>query len=337
MSSPTPVTSSTPSPAGHVLVTGGAGFIGGHLCAELLERGSRITVLDDLSTGHASNLAGMVGGGRLRLIRGSVCDAATVRRAFEDRPDVVIHLAAAVGVRLIVERPVESIAINIRGTELVLEQAAEHNIKTLIASSSEVYGKGVGELFREDADLLLGPTVSPRWSYACSKMIDEFLALAYARDQNLPVVVMRFFNTVGPRQSGRYGMVIPRLVRQALSGEPLTVYGDGRQTRAFCHVRDTVRMVADLAELPEANGQIFNVGNDEEISIGDLARLIIEMTGSSSPIRLVPFDEAYDPQFEDLRRRVPCLAKVQQLLGYRPTRNIRQIIQEVRDHEFDRR
>jgi len=320
----------------HVLITGGAGFIGSHLCREFLGRGVRVSVLDDLSTGRSESIAPLIAPNKVRFVRGSVCDPVAVARALQDRPDVIVHLAAAVGVRLIVERPVQSIATNIRGTEVVLEAAAESNIKTLIASSSEVYGKSAATPFGEEDDLVLGATTRPRWSYACSKMIDEFLALAYHRAQALPVVVMRFFNTVGPGQSGQYGMVIPRLVRQALRNEALTVYGDGRQQRAFCHVRDTARMIADLAELPAADGRIFNVGNDAESSILELASLILDVTASRSAIKLIPFTEAYDQNFEDLRRRVPDLRAIQGLLGYKPERGIRQIVEEVRDDEQKR-
>lgn len=314
-----------------VLVTGGAGFIGSHLCEELLGRGAEVVVLDDLSTGSAANLAHLIGAGRLRLLRGSIRREQDVERAFACDPDVVFHLAAAVGVRLIVERPVDSIETNIRGTETVLACAAQINARTLIASSSEVYGKGLRVPFREDDDLVLGPTTAARWSYGCSKMIDEYLALAYHRAQGLPATVLRFFNTVGPRQTGRYGMVIPRLTEQALAGRELTVYGDGSQTRAFCHVRDTVRMIADLAERAAAVGEVFNVGNDEEISIGDLARRIIARAGSSSTVRHIPFAEAYDANFEDVARRVPTIDKLARLLGYRPGRGIDLIIDDVRE------
>jgi UDP-glucose 4-epimerase len=317
----------------HALVTGGAGFIGGHLCRELLRRGYRVTVLDDLSTGRAENLHGLIGSGKVTFQRGSVCNEADVQRALDDTPDVIVHLAAAVGVRLIVEQPVTSMETNIKGTEIVLQRAAERNIKTLIASSSEVYGKGAAVPFSEDDDLLLGPTAHPRWSYACSKMIDEFLALAYYRDQQLPVVIMRFFNTVGPGQSGQYGMVIPRLVRQALNNEPITVYGDGQQSRAFCHVADTVKMIANLAESAETNGKIFNVGNDEEISIGELAELILQKTESKSTISKIPFDQAYHPGFEDLQRRVPNLQRIQELLKFKPSYGIDDILQHVIEFE----
>lgn len=315
-----------------VLVTGGAGFIGSHLCEELLQREAEVLVLDDLSTGDSANLEPLIGPGRVRLMRGNIRREEDVREAFQFEPDVVFHLAAAVGVKLIVDRPVESIETNIRGTETVLARAAETNARTIVASSSEVYGKGSRIPFRENDDLLLGPTTALRWSYGCSKMIDEFLALAYHRAQGFPATVIRFFNTVGPRQTGRYGMVIPRLTEQAMLNRPVTVYGDGTQSRAFCHVRDTVRMIADLAERPSAAGQVYNVGHDEEISILDLARRIIERAGSSSTISLVPFEEAYNQDFEDVARRVPDITKLIEAIGYRPERDIDQIIDDVREY-----
>jgi len=317
-----------------ILITGGAGFIGGHLCRELVTRGARdIVVLDDLSTGNAANVAPFVSSGHVRLIRGTVCRAEDLSRAFAHEPNLVFHLAAAVGVRLIIERPVESIETNIKGTEMVLDRAAQTNATVLIASSSEIYGKSARVPFRETDDLVLGPTTAPRWSYACSKMIDEFLALAFHRSQAMPTVVMRFFNTVGPGQTGRYGMVVPRLVRQALDNAPLTVYGDGKQTRAFCHVSDTVHMVTELAERPEAAGRIFNVGNDEEISIHDLAKTIVARTGSTSTIKFIPFQEAYDKDFEDLARRVPDISSVSSLIGWRPSRGINTIVDDVMNFE----
>jgi UDP-glucose 4-epimerase len=250
-----------------------------------------------------------------------------------DRCDRVFHLAAAVGVRLIVEKPVNSIETNIRGTEEVLELAARKRRPVLVASSSEVYGKGVRIPFSENDDVLLGPTVRPRWSYACSKMIDEFLSLAYWHEKHLPVVIARLFNTVGPRQAAQYGMVIPRFVRQAMAGEPLTVYGDGTQSRAFAHVSDTVRALLALMDGDNTWGQVYNVGSAEEITIADLARLVIEMTGSSSSLRFLPFEEAYDSNFEDLSRRVPNLTRICTAVGFEPSLKIRDVIADVIAHE----
>ena len=280
-----------------VLITGGAGFIGSHLAEALLARGDEVWVLDDLSTGRLDNLAAVAGHPRLHVQVGSVFDADLVP-SLVDEVEIVYHLAASVGVRLILERPVETIENNILGTSAVLRAAVKGRRKVIIASSSEVYGKADHVPLREDDDSLLGPTVKSRWSYACSKAIDEFLALAYWHGKEVPVVVLRYFNTVGPRQTGRYGMVVPRLVGQALRGEPLTVYGDGRQTRSFTDVADAVRGTVLLADHPGAVGQVFNVGNGREVSILELAERIRALTGTASPITLVPYDEAYGRGFE---------------------------------------
>ncbi len=310
------------------LITGGAGFIGSHLAEALLARGDEVWVIDDLSTGAIANLDRARQSDRFHYIIDSIMNRPLLAELI-DRIDGVFHLAAAVGVRLIFERPVQSIETNIRGTENVLELAARKLKKVLIASSSEVYGKGVRVPFAEDDDILLGPTTCPRWSYACSKAIDEFLALAYWRERRMPTVAARFFNTVGPRQTGQYGMVIPRFVGQALRGEPLTVYGDGRQRRCFIHVHDTVRAVIGLMESDAANGQVFNVGNDREISIIDLAHRIIEMTGSRSELQLVPFEEAYGPEFEDMERRVPDSAKLARTIDWGPLIPLEKILAAV--------
>ncbi|MEN6626332.1 MAG: GDP-mannose 4,6-dehydratase [Candidatus Sumerlaeia bacterium] len=291
------------------LITGGAGFIGSHLAEALLARGDEVYVIDDLSTGAIANLDGLRDNPRFHYTIDSIMNRGVLAELI-DRVDGVFHLAAAVGVRLIFENPVETIETNIRGTEIVLELAARKQKKVLIASTSEVYGKGVRVPFGEGDDLLLGPTTCPRWAYACSKAIDEFLAIAYWRERKMPTVVCRFFNTVGPRQTGRYGMVIPRLVGQALKGEPLTVFGDGSQRRCFIHVRDTVRAVMALMESDAANGEVFNVGNPQETSIVDLARKIIEMTGSKSQIKFLTFEQAYGPDFEDMARRIPDTGKL---------------------------
>ncbi|MCE5229864.1 GDP-mannose 4,6-dehydratase [bacterium] len=291
------------------LITGGAGFIGSHLAEALLARGDEAHVIDDLSTGAIANLDGVRDNPRFHYTIDSIMNRGVLAELI-DRVDGVFHLAAAVGVRLIFENPVETIETNIRGTENVLELAARKQKKVLIASTSEVYGKGVRVPFGEGDDLLLGPTTCPRWAYACSKAIDEFLAIAYWRERKMPTVVCRFFNTVGPRQTGRYGMVIPRLVGQALKGEPLTVYGDGSQSRCFIHVRDTVRAAIALMESDAANGEVFNIGNPQEITIADLARRIIELTGSKSQIKFVSFEDAYGPDFEDMARRIPDTGKL---------------------------
>ncbi|MCX7018539.1 MAG: GDP-mannose 4,6-dehydratase [bacterium] len=315
-----------------ILVTGGAGFIGSHLVEALLRRGDSVIVVDDLSTGSIRNLDGCRSDPKLRVHIGSICDMPLMAELI-DRAGVICHLAAAVGVRLIVEKPVHTIETNIRGTEIVLELAARKNKPILITSSSEVYGKSANVPFSEDDDLLLGSTTRPRWAYACSKAIDEFLALAYYRERKLPVVIVRLFNTVGPRQTGQYGMVIPRFVRQALTGQPVSVYGDGRQTRAFAYVGDVVGALMSLMSEPRAAGQVFNVGNDEEITIIDLARLVIHKTASASKVEFIPFEQAYDENFEDLARRVPDLSKLRALISYTPRLHVGDVIDRVIEHE----
>ncbi|HEV8676388.1 MAG TPA: GDP-mannose 4,6-dehydratase [Methylomirabilota bacterium] len=299
------------------LITGGAGFIGSHLAEALLAGGHEVVVLDDLSTGRLENLQAVQGHARFTLTVGSVRDEALVEKLV-DQVDVVYHLAAAVGVRLILERPVETIATNIVGTEVILRAAAHRLTTVVLASTSEVYGKNDQVPLGEDDDRILGPTTKSRWSYACSKAIDEFLGLAYHRERTLPVVILRFFNTVGPRQTGRYGMVVPRFVRQALDGSPITVYGDGRQSRCFTDVEDAIRATVALSTSREAVGQVVNVGSDHEVTIDALADRVKGLAGSASPIVHVPYDEAYQPGFEDLRRRVPNLGKAERLVGYRP-------------------
>jgi UDP-glucose 4-epimerase len=286
------------------LITGGAGFIGSHLCEVLLAQGHKVVAIDDLSTGRVENIAHLRPLPHFQFVREDIRNAQVLDRLTSEA-EVVIHLAAAVGVQLIVDDPVRTIRTNIMGTEGVLEAANRYGCKVLIASTSEVYGKGVRVPFREDDDRLMGPTVRSRWAYAESKAVDEFLSLAYHHQFGLPVVIMRFFNTVGPRQTGRYGMVVPRFVRQALRGEPLPVYGDGQQTRCFADVADVTRAVAELAEHAGAVGEVFNVGATQEITIRKLAERVIELTGSASEIVAVPYDEAYGPGFEDMRRRVP--------------------------------
>jgi UDP-glucose 4-epimerase len=318
------------------LITGGAGFIGSHLSDLLLARGDQVHVLDDLSTGRLENVAHLKDNPAFATTTGSVSDEAVVGELI-DGADIVVHLAAAVGVRLVVERPVHAIETNVHCTEVVLAHADERGKPVLIASTSEVYGKSDALPFREDGDLCMGATDKARWAYACSKAIDEFLAMAYSRERGLPITVARLFNTVGPRQTGRYGMVVPRLVGQALEGEPLSVYGDGTQTRCFCHVADVVRALAALLDEPGARGGVFNVGTTEEISILELARLIIELTGSSSEIRFTPYDRAYGKGFEDMYRRVPDIAKIRTLTGWSPDRTLEHVIADVAADERARR
>jgi UDP-glucose 4-epimerase len=310
------------------LITGGAGFIGSHLAEALIERGDEVFVIDDLSTGSIENIIHLKAHPRFHYVIDTIRNHAALVELI-DRCDMIYHLAAAVGVKLIVEKPVRTIETNIAGTEIVLQLANKKSKKVLIASTSEVYGKSERVPFNEDDDMVLGTTSKSRWSYACSKAIDEFLALAYHKQHRLPVVISRLFNTVGPRQTGRYGMVIPTLVRQALAGEPLTVYGDGRQTRSFTYVKDVVGALIALAGHPGAVGEVFNVGNDQAISIEDLARLIRQRTGSSSEITYVPYDVAYQQGFEDMRRRVPDIGKVHNLIGFRPTMQIEGIVDAV--------
>ncbi len=316
------------------LVTGGAGFIGSHLTEALLAAGYEVVVLDDLSTGQLGNLAGVEDHPRLEVVAGSVTDETLVRKLVTGA-DLVYHLAAAVGVRLILDRPVGTIETNIMGTETILRAAREGRPRVVLASTSEVYGKNDRVPLSEDDDRVLGPTTKSRWSYACSKAIDEFLGLAYHREYGLPVTIVRFFNTIGPRQTGRYGMVVPRFVRQALDGGPITVYGDGRQSRCFTDVEDTVRATIALSLAPAAVGEVFNVGTTHELTIGALAERVRALAGSDSPIVLVPYDEAYQPGFEDLRRRVPDIRKAERVAGYRPRVSLDETLQRVIGHLRD--
>jgi UDP-glucose 4-epimerase len=310
------------------LITGGAGFIGSHLAEALLSRGEEVFVVDDLSTGSIRNISHLKPHPRFHYVIDTILNTPVLAEVM-DPCDVVFHLAASVGVRLIVESPVRTIETNVRGTEAVLTTANKKKKKVILASTSEVYGKSEKLPYSEDDDLVLGPTYRGRWSYACSKAIDEFLALAYWKEKRLPTVVVRLFNTVGPRQTGQYGMVIPTFVRQALLGHRLTVFGDGQQQRCFCDVSDVVKALLALAEHPGAVGQILNVGGTEEITILDLARRIKEKTRSSSEIVLVPYSEAYEAGFEDMRRRIPDLSKIRDLIGYRPTKSLDQILDGV--------
>jgi UDP-glucose 4-epimerase len=314
---------------GKILVTGGAGFIGSHLVDSLLADDYDVVVLDNLSTGHLGNLDGAGRHPNFRFVQGSVTDETIVDELMHEC-DSVIHLAAAVGVRLIVEEPLRSFTTNVRGSEVVIGAAHRYRRTTLVASTSEVYGKNPADALHEDADRVLGPPQVWRWAYSVAKSVDEILAYLYHSERGLPTVVMRFFNTVGPRQSASYGMVIPRLVRQALAGEPITVYGDGLQTRCFCHVQDTVRAVRSLMEDDRAIGEAFNIGAGKEISMLDLARKIVEMSGSSSDITLVSYDDAFPKGgFEDMRRRVPDTTKIESLLGWTPEKTLDDILCET--------
>ncbi|MCC6164926.1 MAG: GDP-mannose 4,6-dehydratase [Acidobacteria bacterium] len=315
----------------HVLITGGAGFIGSHLSDALLAAGHRVHVIDDLSTGAIGNIAHLKGHDRFSYTIDSV-ENEPLLAELVDQADVIFHLAAAVGVKKIVEEPVATIENNVHGTEVVLRQANKKKKLVVIASTSEVYGKSTDVPFNEDQDLVMGPTHKHRWAYACSKAIDEFLALAYAKEKRLPVIIVRFFNTVGPRQTGQYGMVIPNFVRQALLGKPITVHGDGEQSRSFTYVGDVVRALIALVDEPRARGQVFNIGNGEEISINALAEKVKAMTGSTSEIVRIPYDQAYESGFEDMPRRVPDISKINALVGYEPRVDLDQILREVIDY-----
>ena len=318
------------------MITGGAGFIGSHLADAYLQRECDVYVIDDLSTGKIENIQHLKSNKRFHYTIESVHNQ-PVTAELVDQCDVIFHLAAAVGVKLIVESPVRTIETNVRGTEVILSLANKKKKKVLIASTSEVYGLSSDVPFREDGNLVMGATTKGRWSYACSKAIDEFLALAYWREKKLPTIVVRLFNTVGPRQTGQYGMVIPTFVKQALAGRPLTVYGDGKQSRCFGYVGDVVGALIGLMEKDEAVGQVFNIGSNQEITILDLARRVKELTQSSSEIVFVPYDEAYEEGFEDMPRRVPDISKVGDLVGFRPQMNLDGILKTVIDYQSGRR
>lgn len=312
----------------HVLITGGAGFIGSHLAERLIAEGHRVTALDDLSTGSRDNLSELVNDSQFELVEGSVLDGDLVRKLVA-ASDVIFHLAAAVGVKLIMDEPSKSILTNVTGTENVLKAAIIDKTPTYIASTSEVYGKATKFPFEEDDDLTIGATKNLRWSYACAKTLDEFLSLAYAREVDLPVVVLRFFNTTGPRQTGRYGMVLPNFVQHALDGKPLLVHGTGEQTRCFGHVYDVVESLMRLLVAPDVFGQVYNIGTDQEVSIGDLAKRVIAATGSTSEIELIPYSEVYPVGFEDMQRRLPSVAKLQAAIKFRPMRILDEIIADI--------
>ena len=313
------------------LITGGSGFIGSHLADRLLSLGHEVLVLDDLSTGSIENITHLKSKPGFSYVIDTVTNEPLLAEMI-DRCDVVYHLAAAVGVKLIVEQPVHTIETNVHGTEVVLKHANKKKKLVFIASTSEVYGKSADVPFREEADLVLGATAKHRWAYACSKMIDEFLALAYWKERKLPVVVVRLFNTVGPRQTGQYGMVLPTFVRQALAGQPITVFGDGKQSRSFTYVGDVVEALVTLATEPRAIGGVYNIGNTDEVSIRDLADRVKAATGSSSEIQYIPYDQAYEAGFEDMPRRVPDIAKLAKLIGYAPKVGLDEIIQRVVKH-----
>ncbi len=312
----------------HVLITGGAGFIGSHLAETLLQKGCRVTILDNLSTGRYENVAHLDGHPNLQVVIGTILNETLVDKLVE-RCDMIFHLAAAVGVELIIKKPLESMMTNIRGSEIVLEMAHRYRKKVLIASTSEIYGKNSHGPLREDTDRVLGSPLKTRWSYSTSKAVDEVLAYVYWKEKGVPTVIVRLFNTVGPRQSGAYGMVIPRFVAQALAGEPLQVHGDGRQSRCFLHVQDVVNTLIKLMQHPQAVGQVFNLGSQEEVSIADLAKLVIQITGSRSNVQLIPYDQAYEEGYEDMPRRVPDTTKIRSLIDFAPTMNLIQIVRSV--------
>lgn len=314
-----------------VLVTGGAGFIGSHLVDRLLADGFEVTVLDDLSTGLRDNVEPHEGNPKFKAVFDTILSEETVNELVKEA-DIVMHLAAAVGVKYIIENPLHSMRVNVRGTENLLEAADRHGKRVVLFSTSEIYGKSPDVPFREDADRLLGAPTIHRWSYSTAKAVDEILALAYHEKHGMPVVVVRLFNTCGPRQRGRYGMVIPSFVDQALKGETMTVYGDGTQSRCFCHVADVVDAVMSLLDCDAAQGEVFNLGSNEEVSIIQLARRIREITGSEAEIQLIPYSEAYEPGFEDMHRRIPDLRKINRVVGYEPQRKLDDIIQSVIEH-----
>ena len=309
----------------HILVTGGAGFIGSHLVERLLADGNSVVVIDDCSTGSLQNLVATKTNPKLQIVVGKISECAELSQIVASS-ESIFHLAAAVGVELVVKSPIHVLETNLRETEVLLKAASQHSVPTLLTSTSEVYGKSNKEAFTEDDDLLIGSPRQSRWGYACSKLMDEFLALAYARERGLPVIITRLFNTVGPRQSGCYGMVLPRFIAAAKHNEPLKVFGDGKQTRCFCFVRDTIEALVRLQYCAAARGEIFNVGGTEEICITDLAKLVIETLGSKSEIEFVSYDAAYSPGFEDMRRRKPMIEKLVQTIGFRPETTLREII-----------
>jgi UDP-glucose 4-epimerase len=316
------------SPSKHVLVTGGAGFIGSHLVERLLAGGKAVVVLDDFSTGSRANLAGFDQNPKLRLIEGKISTCAELAGLVAGA-ESIYHLAAAVGVDLVVRSPIHVLATNLTETQVLLEAAAQHQVPTLIASTSEVYGKSEKEAFQEDDDLIIGSPQHARWSYACSKLMDEFWALAYAKERALPVVIVRMFNTVGPRQTGKFGMVLPRFIAAAKAGTPIRVFGDGRQSRCFCYIADTIEALVRLQNTPAARGQIVNIGNTEEVSMAELARKVIATLGARSEVEFVPYDQAYAPGFDDMRRRKPDVSKLERMTGFKPQTSLEEIIRRT--------
>lgn len=312
----------------HALITGGAGFIGSHLTERLLAAGQKVTIIDNLSTGQFENIASLQGNPNFRYAIEDIRNIHVMDRLVSEC-DIIYHLAAAVGVEKIIREPIDTIEVNIGGTEVVLKTARRYRKKVLIASTSEVYGKGVRIPFSEDDDRLMGPTTRSRWSYAASKAIDEFLALAYHKEVGLPVILVRLFNTVGPRQTGQYGMVLPRFVQQALLNQPLTVYGDGQQQRCFCSVRDVVTAIYELAQSPLSVGHVFNIGSNEEVTIMELAERVRSRAGSQSQIQLIPYEQAYEAGFEDFRRRVPALDKIRATIEWEPTTSLDETIDQI--------
>ncbi len=310
------------------LITGGAGFIGSHLAEVLIAKGYEVVALDNLSTGRKENLAGLQGNPAFELVVGSVLDERLVDKLAE-RCDVIFHLAAAVGVELIINHPLESLMTNIRGSEIVLEMAYRYQKRVLITSTSEIYGKNTSSALKEDEDRILGSPLKSRWSYSTSKAVDEILAYTYWKEKGLPTVIVRLFNTVGPRQTGAYGMVIPRFVQQALQGEPMTIYGDGKQSRCFLHVNDAVRGIVAAMELPEAAGEVFNIGSREEVTIESLAQQVAALTQTSSKLVYIPYNKAYEAGFEDMSRRVPDISKAKRFFGFAPTFDLNGILQSV--------
>ena len=315
----------------NVLITGGAGFIGSHLAHELIGAGHQVMVLDDLSTGRRANVADLEKNKKFELVIGSVLNEALVDKLVE-RCEAVFHLAAAVGVELIVKKPLESLSTNIKGSEIVLDMAHRYHKKILVTSTSEIYGKNVNGPLKEDDDRILGSPLKTRWGYSTAKAVDEMLAYVYWKEKGVPSIIVRLFNTVGPRQTGHYGMVMPRFIEQALNNRPLTVYGTGKQTRCFTHVKDVVSALIRLLQEPRAVGEVFNVGSQEEISIEDLAKLIIKETQSRSRIEYVPYDKAYEEGFEDMERRVPDTSKIKKLIGFEPTYTLAEIIRDILRH-----
>ncbi len=312
-----------------VLITGGAGFVGSHLAERLLEKGYEITILDDLSTGNYDNVAHLEGRDGVSLLIDTVFNELLIEDLIRSH-DVVFHLASAVGVKLIIDEPVKTIQTIVGGPEIVLRYCSRYRKRVLITSTSEVYGKGTAIPFREDDDVVTGATSKHRWAYACSKALDEFLALAHWRETRLPVAVVRMFNTVGPRQTGKYGMVVPRFVQAAMKNEPLTIHGDGQQSRCFGHVADVAEALVTITETPECFGRVINVGNDQEISIADLAKRVLSVVGGQSELRYIPYDQVYGDGFEDMQRRVPCIDRLKKLTGHRMERDLDTIIEDVR-------